>query len=1176
MDQAGKPPPLASCIMPTANRRRFIPGAIAMFLAQDYPAKELIILDDGADPVADLIPPHPALRYLRTSPHPSLGAKRNAACAAARGEVILHWDDDDWYAPHRIRVQLEALLASGAEICGIDRAFFIDPAAAAAWEYVYPPRAAPWVCGAALCYRRSYWRTHPFPETNIGEDTRFVTSAQRNQVHVMPDNRFFVALIHEANSSPKHVHDPRWQPADFAALRTLTGRNWPALASPGQRILITAAAGIGDILRITPLIRAMHRLGHKVDVLIAPDTAEAAGLLQGAAEINALFTVDNPRAAIPAGAAQRIYDVATFTHWSMPLARGIQARRSLNFHHADWLAHGDSASIAAMAQSLGWQGAMPEPFAITSARKFAVPPGTIALHPGCKPGWPWKRWHGFAELARQCRDVVVVGTKSDAENAGTYFGKSFDWPVNVHDYTGQLDLRDTAALISHCAAMVANDSGLMHLAVALGVPTFGIFGITSPAREAIPSRNMLALTKGLPCEADCRRQPWGRRDCEAHLACLKTLAPDEVLAHITARLPALTAPVRAGEVQPMPSEKLLVAIQLEGGIGDVILASRLVEALFEALDHCQIDIIYHNPDVARFVFHGTPLVHHFHLTAARRPTHSYDVFVHGPHYTHFELRNRDKLRRLCPDAESLLQAAAERFAAYRGLFERRPHLDGFWGQLSADAGRNILDNCGHLTGLPINRYTPAPLCPDPAAYDGARAMLGLTGARYITLHDGFDNTTQTQPGQATKCWPIEHWTALAEQLHAALPGTKIVQLGGAKSRPIPGVDVNLLRRTSLHQAAWILKESLLHIDTDSGLVHLAQVLHTKSVVLFGPTAAALYGHDGNAVLRAGSCHECWWSTPDWLSQCPRGLRQPACMQDIAPADVAAQAMRMLDALPQPICSQLDSALYHGDLLHDDAEYLRDIFVRTGLPRVPVGAHAEDDASGLYLHASKQWEYLFVSAHIRAEQGTAQNMSLRILDVGGGRGALAAYLASLGHQVETIDPDYLVNRGDDAGIAHRYRRWASRHGLRARYGGLHNLPVARESQDVVTCISAIEHLHAQKIVLHELLRVLRPGGILLLTFDMACDPQRFHDGSRVDVLSPARLHDLLAPICPDGITFSATAVGESAAAIQHDGVCGIPAGMTVGGIALRKLPGCGLPVQTIPAHQAQPASVREHC
>jgi hypothetical protein len=45
-----------SCVMPTADRRRWVSSAIDYFLAQDYPNRELVILDDGEDRVSDLVP----------------------------------------------------------------------------------------------------------------------------------------------------------------------------------------------------------------------------------------------------------------------------------------------------------------------------------------------------------------------------------------------------------------------------------------------------------------------------------------------------------------------------------------------------------------------------------------------------------------------------------------------------------------------------------------------------------------------------------------------------------------------------------------------------------------------------------------------------------------------------------------------------------------------------------------------------------------------------------------------------------------------------------------------------------------------------------------------------------------------------------------------------------------
>src|SRR5690606_1169828 len=101
-------PPLVSCIMPTYNRRKFIPLSIQYFLRQNYAHKELIIVDDGTDPIGDLIPEEVGIRYLRLDKKLSLGEKLNIACENSKGEVIAHWDDDDWYGPQRLSYQIEA------------------------------------------------------------------------------------------------------------------------------------------------------------------------------------------------------------------------------------------------------------------------------------------------------------------------------------------------------------------------------------------------------------------------------------------------------------------------------------------------------------------------------------------------------------------------------------------------------------------------------------------------------------------------------------------------------------------------------------------------------------------------------------------------------------------------------------------------------------------------------------------------------------------------------------------------------------------------------------------------------------------------------------------------------------------------------------------------------------
>jgi predicted O-methyltransferase YrrM len=201
--------PRLSAILPTADRRRFIPAAIAQFLAQTITDAELVILDDGTDNIADLIPGDPRIRYHREETRRIIGDKRNRLCQLARGEIIVHWDDDDWHAPDRLARQIAALDASGADITGLDRIAFLSDDGTAAWDYQWQGKGR-WVYGASLAYRRRWWERHPFPAIRSGEDTRFVLDAPDAQVHIMPDNDWLVARIHAANTSPKQTHGGYW------------------------------------------------------------------------------------------------------------------------------------------------------------------------------------------------------------------------------------------------------------------------------------------------------------------------------------------------------------------------------------------------------------------------------------------------------------------------------------------------------------------------------------------------------------------------------------------------------------------------------------------------------------------------------------------------------------------------------------------------------------------------------------------------------------------------------------------------------------------------------------------------------------------------------------------------------------------------------------------------------
>ncbi len=215
--------PLVTCIMPTADRRAFVPQAIRCFLRQDYPHTELIVLDDGADPIADCVPADARIRYIRLNEKLSIGAKRNIACTHARGEFIVHWDDDDWYPTWRVGRQLRAMQESGADVCGTSQLFYYNAATSRAWRYAYGGNRAPWVSGNTLAYRKSFWERRRFPEIQIGEDSRFVWSAPAGSVHDLADPTLCIAAVHGANTSSKDTEGFFWHPQAWADIQTLLG-----------------------------------------------------------------------------------------------------------------------------------------------------------------------------------------------------------------------------------------------------------------------------------------------------------------------------------------------------------------------------------------------------------------------------------------------------------------------------------------------------------------------------------------------------------------------------------------------------------------------------------------------------------------------------------------------------------------------------------------------------------------------------------------------------------------------------------------------------------------------------------------------------------------------------------------------------------------------------------------
>jgi glycosyltransferase involved in cell wall biosynthesis len=92
---------------------------IRCFQHQDYKGEvEWIIIDDGTDPIEDLVSCVPQVKYIRLTAKHTIGKKRNMTHELSKGDILIYMDDDDYYPPERISHAVEMLSSSDALCAG--------------------------------------------------------------------------------------------------------------------------------------------------------------------------------------------------------------------------------------------------------------------------------------------------------------------------------------------------------------------------------------------------------------------------------------------------------------------------------------------------------------------------------------------------------------------------------------------------------------------------------------------------------------------------------------------------------------------------------------------------------------------------------------------------------------------------------------------------------------------------------------------------------------------------------------------------------------------------------------------------------------------------------------------------------------------------------------------------
>ncbi|MGO9107650.1 MAG: glycosyltransferase family 9 protein [Thermoguttaceae bacterium] len=511
----------------------------------------------------------------------------------------------------------------------------------------------------------------------------------------------------------------------------------------------------------------------------------------------------------------------------------------------------------------------------------------------------------------------------------------------------------------------------------------------------------------------------------------------------------------------VPQDRLLVVARCNGGLGDLIICSAFLNRFYRECGHPVIHVVVPTLrlEEAEFVFHNSPAVALVtNVADFRRASTPYDVILNLGVLVSYDFIRKERVHRIAPEVLEKLTAATQIQDVYRAIIEAQPSWDGLFATIAVQSGLRRLDLLGWLGNVGFTQAHQ--LSASPQA-DGYRRFeeLGLANRPYITIHNGWDNVAYRDTKSTTKGWPPSHCGRFVAAFKERFPQVLIVQLGAKTSRPIVRADIGLLDDTTLHEAAWILKHSLLHVDGDSGLVHLARALHTKSLVLFGPTNHEFFRYAQNENCFSTTCSNCWWSTHDWMRSCPRGLQEPECMKSIEPAEVLDRAVRYLRLLPS---------------LQVKVEGVENW--QSPSPGTASGGNPPQKAP------FGEWRRRFVLDALRSAQATKADIRVAIVD---GAGLLASQLAAAGYAISTFSfktehesrTDSIPGSGMDLpGKKGGKLAWD--------YGSCYNIPAENDEFDVVITPLLTDRIQYPYAAIKESLRVLKETGLLVLTYRLA--------------------------------------------------------------------------------------------
>lgn len=324
-----------------------------------------------------------------------------------------------------------------------------------------------------------------------------------------------------------------------------------------------------------------------------------------------------------------------------------------------------------------------------------------------------------------------------------------------------------------------------------------------------------------------------------------------------------------------------VAIRCASGIGDLIIRKRFIQALCAYSDRIKIDIyapidgetidaVYSDcKQVTSYIKDGGGKY------AANRA--KYDLALTCSYMISVDYVDEEKIGKKSASVASMVKRLKDNVDSY-GLNTYPNVQNKLHYERAAFKGENCITAYNYTGICDINDdHVNIPLKSD---YETIYRTFGL--GRYITINYGNDlyKYGNNKARMISKQWPIKNFDKLAGYIKKSYPDIEIIQLGTKNADTITGADRYILGE-SLETVKYILKNSILHIDIEGGLVHIATQLGTKCIVLFGPTDVHFFGYRQNVNIVSSVCNNCSALYTN-IYKCAKGLDEPECMYSITP------------------------------------------------------------------------------------------------------------------------------------------------------------------------------------------------------------------------------------------------------------------------------------------------------